>query len=92
MHDIWLREKVFPLICYFPSYLQLCLFLISDLLNINGLGVGTGLPFQQSDSDSRKNQGTSLNALGSDILDSNLHELRLEKSNILLLGPTGSGK
>jgi ATP-dependent Clp protease ATP-binding subunit ClpX len=30
--------------------------------------------------------------LGSDLLDSSRHELRLEKSNILLLGPTGSGK
>lgn len=29
---------------------------------------------------------------GSDILDASKHELRLEKSNILLLGPTGSGK
>lgn len=28
---------------------------------------------------------------GSDILDGNYHELKLEKSNILLLGPTGSG-
>lgn len=27
-----------------------------------------------------------------DIIKSNYHELRLEKSNILLLGPTGSGK
>jgi len=29
---------------------------------------------------------------GSDVLDSKFNELRLEKSNILLLGPTGSGK
>ncbi|XP_017774806.1 PREDICTED: ATP-dependent Clp protease ATP-binding subunit clpX-like, mitochondrial isoform X2 [Nicrophorus vespilloides] len=29
---------------------------------------------------------------GSDILDRATHELKLEKSNILLLGPTGSGK
>ncbi|XP_013070716.1 ATP-dependent Clp protease ATP-binding subunit clpX-like, mitochondrial isoform X2 [Biomphalaria glabrata] len=28
----------------------------------------------------------------SDILDSGVHELQLEKSNILMLGPTGSGK
>lgn len=27
----------------------------------------------------------------SDILDATTHELRLEKSNILMLGPTGSG-
>lgn len=29
---------------------------------------------------------------GSDVLESKNHELKLEKSNILLLGPTGSGK
>ncbi|KAI0235898.1 ATP-dependent Clp protease ATP-binding subunit clpX-like, mitochondrial [Lamellibrachia satsuma] len=28
----------------------------------------------------------------SDILDATMHELKLEKSNILMLGPTGSGK
>lgn len=33
----------------------------------------------------------SSGAQGSDILDSDRHELKLEKSNILLLGPTGSG-
>nr|CAD7425897.1 unnamed protein product [Timema monikensis] len=32
------------------------------------------------------------NSAGSDILDAKNHELRLEKSNILLLGPTGSGE
>ncbi|XP_018574734.1 ATP-dependent Clp protease ATP-binding subunit clpX-like, mitochondrial isoform X2 [Anoplophora glabripennis] len=34
----------------------------------------------------------SSQATGSDILDKTSHELKLEKSNILLLGPTGSGK
>ena len=29
---------------------------------------------------------------GNDVLDAKTHELKLEKSNILLLGPTGSGK
>lgn len=32
------------------------------------------------------------NSHGSDILDATSHSLRLEKSNVLLLGPTGSGK
>lgn len=65
-----------------------------DLLNINGIGVGgAGLGFQPPESEHRRQSGTtSANAVGSDILDSNSHELRLEKSNILLLGPTGSGK
>lgn len=29
---------------------------------------------------------------GNDVLDASTHDLRLEKSNILFLGPTGSGK
>lgn len=29
---------------------------------------------------------------GSDILDSDVEKIQLDKSNILLLGPTGSGK
>lgn len=55
-------------------------------LNPSALGVG----FQPEPTQERRNP-SSANALGSDILDSNSHELRLEKSNILLLGPTGSG-
>uniref|UniRef100_A0A6M2DRR9 Putative atp-dependent clp protease atp-binding subunit clpx-like mitochondrial n=1 Tax=Xenopsylla cheopis TaxID=163159 RepID=A0A6M2DRR9_XENCH len=31
-------------------------------------------------------------ASGSEILEKNAHDLRLEKSNIMMLGPTGSGK
>ena len=34
----------------------------------------------------------STTAAGSDILDSSSFQLKLEKSNILMLGPTGSGK
>ncbi len=36
--------------------------------------------------------GTSANAIGSDILDAKKHDLRLEKSNIMMFGSTGSGK
>lgn len=43
------------------------------------------------ESEPKKSQSAGVNS-GSDILDSNSHDLRLEKSNILLLGPTGSGK
>lgn len=57
-------------------------------LNPAALGVG----FQQDTQQERRQQPQSTNAMGSDILDSNSHELRLEKSNILLLGPTGSGE
>lgn len=64
-----------------------------DLLHISGIthSNALGVSFQQQqqqqqqDSEVRQNRGT-------DILDSDSLELRLEKSNILLLGPTGSGK
>ena len=38
------------------------------------------------------NTGRSARDRGTDVLDTKTHELRLDKSNILLLGPTGSGK
>ncbi|XP_047498359.1 ATP-dependent Clp protease ATP-binding subunit clpX-like, mitochondrial isoform X3 [Penaeus chinensis] len=48
---------------------------------------------QTLDQQTSKRPVTSSNNLhGSDILDATTHMLRLEKSNILLLGPTGSGK
>lgn len=67
-----------------------------DLLHISGVGSSSfGMGFQQQpssqESEPKKSQSAGVNS-GSDILDSNSHELRLEKSNILLLGPTGSGK
>uniref|UniRef100_A0A182N661 ClpX-type ZB domain-containing protein n=1 Tax=Anopheles dirus TaxID=7168 RepID=A0A182N661_9DIPT len=36
--------------------------------------------------------GSSAHHPGSELLDKKTHELKLEKSNILMLGPTGSGK
>ncbi|XP_059490597.1 ATP-dependent Clp protease ATP-binding subunit clpX-like, mitochondrial isoform X1 [Neocloeon triangulifer] len=63
-----------------------------NLLHISGLGLGVGFnpPAPQDDASRRGNAHS--NTSGSDLLDSSSHELRLEKSNILLLGPTGSGK
>jgi ATP-dependent Clp protease ATP-binding subunit ClpX len=50
-------------------------------------------PGQQfTDSQDAMNPGRSTRDRGTDVLDTKTHELRLEKSNILLLGPTGSGK
>ncbi|XP_050716257.1 ATP-dependent Clp protease ATP-binding subunit clpX-like, mitochondrial isoform X1 [Eriocheir sinensis] len=77
-----------------------------DLLHIAGisqshaLGVNTSDQQQQQDSHQQMDdqqqghgkQGLAGNSHGSDILDATTHLLRLEKSNILLLGPTGSGK
>lgn len=60
------------------------------MLHISGISHGNalGVSFQQQLN--QDNEGKS--SRGSDILDTTTHELRLEKSNILLLGPTGSGK
>ncbi|XP_070542333.1 ATP-dependent Clp protease ATP-binding subunit clpX-like, mitochondrial isoform X2 [Ptychodera flava] len=41
---------------------------------------------------SMQQQSSERRGSGSDLLDSTSHDLRVEKSNILLLGPTGSGK
>ncbi|KAK9874961.1 hypothetical protein WA026_005776 [Henosepilachna vigintioctopunctata] len=62
-----------------------------DLLHMTGLAHGSNIGFNlnQHNSDIGGVQGRSN---GSDILDRKSHDLRLEKSNILLLGPTGSGK
>lgn len=58
-----------------------------DILHINQMGVGgQSVGYQPADTATRTSNS------GSDILDSDRHELKLEKSNILLLGPTGSGK
>lgn len=47
---------------------------------------------QQQQQKQQSKRPMSSNSHGSDILDATTHNLRLEKSNILLLGPTGSGK
>lgn len=73
-----------------------------DLLHVTGLGtsyggsaLGTRDPFGLMNSTTfppdERTQNNQRDR-GSDVLDSKTHELRLDKSNILLLGPTGSGK
>lgn len=69
-------------------------FFNSDLLHITGIGHG---PISSSgtslgSSPSQTSSPPTGNHLGSDILDRASHDLRLEKSNILLLGPTGCGE
>lgn len=66
----------------------------SELLHISSVANSLGVGFQQGTSSTeqdQKNLGRD-SVSGSDILDSKQHQLKLEKSNILLLGPTGSGK
>ncbi len=48
-----------------------------------GSPLGPGTQQQQQQEDNKR---------ASDILNATTHELKLEKSNILLLGPTGSGR
>ncbi|RWS30253.1 ATP-dependent Clp protease ATP-binding subunit clpX-like: mitochondrial, partial [Leptotrombidium deliense] len=69
-----------------------------DVLSVTGLGhssnpLGVGSFPQHTFPNSESNENNSRPAnRGTEILNSNSHELKLEKSNILLLGPTGSGK
>lgn len=67
----------------------------NDLLHISGIGhtmmssTGSEMPKQQQQQNTATTAGMGN---GSELLDKKTHELRLEKSNILMLGPTGSGK
>lgn len=49
------------------------------------------IPFQQPAQQQQQDDEDEAKKKRSDILDATTHELRLEKSNILMLGPTGSG-
>lgn len=58
-----------------------------------GQAHGTALPAQpQQPFHGEEAKSSSSSSAGSDILDASTHELRLDKSNILMLGPTGSGE
>ncbi|KMQ97419.1 atp-dependent clp protease atp-binding subunit clpx- mitochondrial [Lasius niger] len=52
----------------------------------------TGVGFQHTVNLESEQKTSSQSADGSAILDSKQHQLKLGKSNIMLLGPTGSGK
>ncbi len=72
-----------------------------DLLKIAGMGsaLGVGFPPHQPQVSQQQNQSNSggapdadkstANAVGSDILDAKTHDLKLEKSNIMMFGSTG---
>ncbi|PBC30445.1 ATP-dependent Clp protease ATP-binding subunit clpX-like, mitochondrial isoform X1 [Apis cerana] len=62
------------------------------LLHISTIGNSLGVGFQQYPAGNEHKSAENQSISGSDILDSKQHQLKLEKSNILLLGPTGSGK
>lgn len=64
-----------------------------DLLHISGIG-HTMMSSHPSEVPRAPITPPSTNAQnsGSELLDKKTHELKLEKSNLLMLGPTGSGK
>ncbi|XP_055374248.1 ATP-dependent Clp protease ATP-binding subunit clpX-like, mitochondrial [Condylostylus longicornis] len=62
-----------------------------DLLHISGIG-HTIMSSPPSEVPRTPPNPQHQSHIGSDILDKKTHELKLEKSNILMLGPTGSGK
>lgn len=64
-----------------------------DLLHIAGMGSALGVGFPpNSATPQNQEEKPSINSQGSDILDAKTHDLRLEKSNIMMFGSTGSGK
>jgi len=72
-----------------------------DLQHIAGMGSALGAGFHPGATPPSGNQGAngtvdeasrSANTQGSDILDAKSHDMRLEKSNIMMFGSTGSGK
>jgi len=73
-----------------------------DLLHIAGMGSALGVGFNPNSPDPRtqaeapaEGQATAAGnaaAHGSDILEATSHHLKLEKSNIMMFGSTGSGK
>ncbi|XP_046373572.2 ATP-dependent Clp protease ATP-binding subunit clpX-like, mitochondrial [Haliotis rufescens] len=63
-----------------------------DMLHIAVSGPGNPLGPSLQQQQQQQQQQQEETARRSDILESTSHELRLEKSNILMLGPTGSGK
>ncbi|CAN7986866.1 unnamed protein product, partial [Ixodes hexagonus] len=66
-------------------------FTTRDLLHISGITHGNALGLQQTPAPADP-EGGPHPGRGTDVLDAPDAEIRLEKSNILLLGPTGSGK
>ncbi|KAL6256838.1 hypothetical protein P5V15_011776 [Pogonomyrmex californicus] len=66
---------------------------IGNNLSVQNLQMQTNVNLVNIDYiDTDGSQKISRSAIGSTILDNEQHQLKLEKSNILLLGPTGSDK
>ncbi|GAB0088619.1 CLPX [Sergentomyia squamirostris] len=66
----------------------------NDLLHISGMGhsILSSSPSEMPRSPPMPQNASAGHTSGSVLLDKQAYELKLEKSNILMLGPTGSGK
>ncbi|XP_058447216.1 ATP-dependent Clp protease ATP-binding subunit clpX-like, mitochondrial [Malaya genurostris] len=65
-----------------------------DLLHISGIGhtMMSSAPTEVPRPPLTSSNASQAHHPGSELLEKKTHELKLEKSNILMLGPTGSGK
>ena len=105
--DRFLLKFVFLTFSFFPpglhgSLYSYTIYLFRDLLHIAGMGSALGVGFNPNSPDPRtqaeppaEGQATAAGNVadhGSDILEATSHHLKLEKSNIMMFGSTGSGK
>ena len=95
----WISDFFISEISHYYSYNS------RDLLHIAGMGSALGVGFNPNSPDPRTGSPTQEEAgagaasggpadamHGSDILEATSHQLKLEKSNIMMFGSTGSGK
>lgn len=79
-----------------PVFLSVYCLLPADLLHISGIthgsALGLGIQGQPPSPTAHGTDADGHGTRGTDVLDASDAEIRLEKSNILLLGPTGSGE
>jgi len=64
----------------------------SLLFLFSGFILNVGIPFYTVPMDTPNSKSNAIVKQGSDILHNDTSSVKLEKSNILMLGPTGSGK
>ena len=67
--------------------------ILADLLHIAGIHPASplGAHIQQQPNDETQRSSRKPENIN-DVIDSDVHDIKLDKSNILMVGPTGSGK
>lgn len=82
-------------VCFAAVFPVICICFFAELLHIAGITTlqtpGGSSPLGPSSAVEQRNVGEEATRHASDILDSSSFELKLDKSNILMLGPTGTG-